>query len=241
MHPRLRALCCLPAVFLFTLACGLAAPVVRAGLMAGFYYLGKTLNRPGKPIYALSFAAFLLLLVNPLSLFDAGWQLTFGITLGLIAGANRISGCFPVLPNRLATGLAAAIIGQLTAVPLTAFHFGNIPVIGILANLFFVPFAALIVFETFLVILPGAAGAVFGPTALFLSTAFYYLARSISELPFISVTVPTGRYYYFLGYIPLAVLLFFGRKKEGRKKTGVRFPPNIRGNKNFMQGVGNEE
>ena len=58
--------------------------------MAGFYYLGKVLNRPSKPIYALCFAAFLLLLVNPFSLLDAGWQLTFGITLGLIAGADRM-------------------------------------------------------------------------------------------------------------------------------------------------------
>ena len=217
LHPRLRALCCLPAIFLFTLACGLVAPVVRAGLMAGFYYLGKVLNRPSKPIYALCFAAFLLLLVNPFSLLDAGWQLTFGITLGLITGADRISGYFPVLPNYLATGLSAAIIGQLASIPLVAFHFGNIQVLGIFTNLFFVPFSALIVFETFLVMLPGIAGAIFGPAALFLSTTFYYLTRSISELPFISLTVPAGRYYYFLGYIPLAVLLIFGRKREVSK------------------------
>ncbi|MFH2069453.1 MAG: ComEC/Rec2 family competence protein [Candidatus Omnitrophota bacterium] len=213
LHPRLRALCCLPAILLFTLACGLAAPVVRAGLMAGFYYLGKALNRPSKPIYALSFAAFLLLMVNPLSLFNAGWQLTFGITLGLIAGTHRVNSYFPLFPNWLATGLAAALIGQLTGIPLVAFHFGNIPVIGVFANLFFVPFLALIVFLTFLVVLFGPAGAIFGPAALFLSTAFYYLTRAISELPFISLTVPTGRYYYFLGYIPLAVLLIFGRKR----------------------------
>ncbi|MCX5641767.1 MAG: ComEC/Rec2 family competence protein, partial [Candidatus Omnitrophica bacterium] len=143
LHPRLRALCCLPAIFLFTLACGLAAPVVRAGLMAGFYYLGKVLNRPSKAIYALCFAAFLLLLVNPFSLLDAGWQLTFGITLGLIVGADRIKGYFPTLPNWLATSLSAGIIGQLASIPLVAFHFGSIQVLGIFANLFFVPFSAL--------------------------------------------------------------------------------------------------
>ncbi len=214
LHPRLKALLYLPAISAYTLACGLSAPVVRAGLMAGFYYLGVVLNRKSKPVYAISLAAFVLLLLNPLSLFDAGWQLTFGITLGLITGTKTLNPYFRRMPAWLANSLSATIIGQLVSIPLTAFHFGNIPTLGLVANLIFVPLSGLIVLETFLAILLVPFKFLFAATAAALTSFFYQTTRFLSELPFAFVTVPTGKYLYFLGYLPLIVLLLYSRKRS---------------------------
>ncbi|MFH0796701.1 MAG: ComEC/Rec2 family competence protein [Candidatus Omnitrophota bacterium] len=213
LHPRLKALLYLPAISAYTLACGLSAPVVRAGLMAGFYYLGIVLNRRSKPVYAISLAAFVLLLLNPLSLFDAGWQLTFGITLGLITGTKTLNPYFRRLPDWLANSLSAAIIGQLVSLPLTAFHFGNVPFLALVANLMFVPLSGLIVLETFLTVFCGPIGFLFAATATALTSVFYQTTRFLSELPFTFVTVPKGNYLYFLGYLPLIALFLYSRKR----------------------------
>src|SRR3970282_2746098 len=67
-------------VVLYTLVAGGSPPVVRAALMTGLYLLAVIAGR-GRDLYnTLALAGFILLLWNPLSLFDAGFQLTFAAT-----------------------------------------------------------------------------------------------------------------------------------------------------------------
>ncbi len=213
LHPRIRTALYLPGILIYCVACGLAPPVVRASLMAGFYYLGIALNRSCKPIIAISFAAFLLLLINPFFLLEPGWQLTFGITLGLITGADKMAKYLKRLPGWLTKRISAALIGQVISAPLVAFHFGQVPLFSIIANLLFIPVSALMVLETFLAVLLGPLGFIFGAAAELTVTAFYRCAENLSQSPFISLKVMPGNYLYFLWYLPVS-FLFFQRKNN---------------------------
>ena len=60
------------------------APVARATLMASLLIIGTVLDRGHSVINALSGTALAILLVNPLSVEDAGFQLTFGAVLAIL-------------------------------------------------------------------------------------------------------------------------------------------------------------
>ena len=120
-------------------------PVLRATILAGSYGLGLLLNRRGGGLQLLSAAAVALLLVAPLDLYRAGFQLSFVTVLGLIllgdAARRRLGGrgeggvrgqLDPGLvragrwaDHRLLSGLAAAAVAWLAAMPLVALHFGS--------------------------------------------------------------------------------------------------------------------
>lgn len=75
----------------------LGAPVQRAALMCGVYLLARLLYRERNPLNAIGAAALVVLVMDPKSLFDAGFQMTFLAVL-TIAGV-----AVPVLERTTAT------------------------------------------------------------------------------------------------------------------------------------------
>lgn len=71
-------------VWAFAVLTGLGAPVVRAAVMTTCLLAGMMLQRPRSAVNSLSVAAFIILMFNPRSLYDAGFILSFGVTAGII-------------------------------------------------------------------------------------------------------------------------------------------------------------
>ena len=72
-------------VVLFVFFTGASASVVRAALMGVIFLTAKQIGRPGSTGIAVVFAAALMALLNPyIILWDAGFQLSFLSTTGLI-------------------------------------------------------------------------------------------------------------------------------------------------------------
>ena len=63
---------------------GMGIPVVRAGWMAGIFFAGLLLEREKDLANSLFLALFFILLIDPLALFQAGFQLSFLSVLSLI-------------------------------------------------------------------------------------------------------------------------------------------------------------
>ena len=80
-------------VWLYTLAVGADASVVRAALMFNFVALGLMIFRKSSPLNSLSAAALLLLVLSPKELFDPALQLTFLSVLAIVVIA------MPILQN----------------------------------------------------------------------------------------------------------------------------------------------
>lgn len=68
----------------YAIMCGMNPPVVRATIMAltilGAHHIGRERDWPT----ALSLAALVILLVNPFTLFNPGFQLSFAATWGIL-------------------------------------------------------------------------------------------------------------------------------------------------------------
>ncbi|MBI3537975.1 MAG: ComEC/Rec2 family competence protein, partial [Chloroflexi bacterium] len=68
----------------YTLLVGASASVLRAAIMGALVVIAAYLNRSSTAYIALAVAAFVMTALNPFTLFDLGFQLSFLATLGLI-------------------------------------------------------------------------------------------------------------------------------------------------------------
>ncbi|MFQ5675954.1 MAG: DNA internalization-related competence protein ComEC/Rec2 [bacterium] len=132
----------------------LKPPVVRASTMGGLFLLGTVLERKTDSVNILAIAALMLLIVNPLDLFQSGFQLSFVAVASIVYLYPRIKGLafFEAVNHRLRQHFLtryplelfyvslAAFLGTL---PFTIIYFHRLPVFSIPANLVIIPLAFL--------------------------------------------------------------------------------------------------
>ena len=139
------------SLVLFTFFTGATASVVRAAVMAIFVMLGGYWGRPARMLNSLLLAASLMLVWNPVILFDLGFQLSFLATVGVAYIGpllqKRSSFRLPSVIEELCFTTLGALIATL---PLTIFYFGRIPVLALVANVLVVGFIPLIMLFGFL-------------------------------------------------------------------------------------------
>ncbi len=135
-------------IVLYTLLVGAGPSVVRAAVMGGIAVIGLALGRPSAALISLFLAGLVMLVLNPKSLWDVGFQLSFMATLGLVLFAGPLqqrwqSGVGARLPRRVsgvvAEGLLLTLAAQATTLPLIILYFGRLSLISFVANALVVP------------------------------------------------------------------------------------------------------
>ncbi len=143
--PRIPRLALTAAVVIFyTVLTGAEGPVVRAALMALLVLGGYGLGRRGEGLNSLALAALLMLAYNPRYLTDAGFQLSFAATWGLIELVPEFSSRLGRFPSRLKELVLFPLAAQVATLPLLAYYFYQVSLVGILANILVTWFLALI-------------------------------------------------------------------------------------------------
>jgi competence protein ComEC len=131
---------------------GADAAVIRAGLMGGLYVTALYLGRRATAYVSLLVTALALTLINPFSLWDAGFQLSFAATLSLILFAPGLERLLerslarflsPEYAGRVVRTLRDAVVmtlaAQVLTLPLVIYHFGRLSLVSPLANVLIVP------------------------------------------------------------------------------------------------------
>ncbi|BCV24547.1 DNA internalization-related competence protein ComEC/Rec2 [Gelria sp. Kuro-4] len=143
LPPVLQGLLSALVVGLYAFWTGLPASALRAGLMFLLGFLGLLSGRPRNGLLALTAAALIILLVNPLLLFDIGFQLSFAAAGGIIWLTPPLLAARRQVPVWAAAPLAVSLAAQLAVWPLTAYYFSGVSLVGFLAGLVAVPLAGL--------------------------------------------------------------------------------------------------
>lgn len=148
-----------PALLLTLLCLALYIPMTgervamtRATIMAVIFLGGILLEREPYLPNTLSLASLVLLIGNPQSLFEAGFQLSFGIVISVALLMPLMQRLPKATPKETPPSRPVGVIGtfagnifrialaaQIGALPLVAYYFHAIPVIGVVANLIIVP------------------------------------------------------------------------------------------------------
>ena len=140
--PSAQALVLIAAIWFYAFLAEGSPSILRASIMASVVIAGWLIGRRKDPMAALSLAALVLIAVNPFSIYDIGFQLSFAATIFLILLSPIIAEKFDRLPKIVSDSVAACGAAQLGTLPIIAAHFGQLSIVSLPANLLIVPASA---------------------------------------------------------------------------------------------------
>lgn len=194
----------------YVLFAGPGPPVLRAAVMWAVMMGGYIAARRYDPLSSISAAAIVILALNPLDLFDAGFQLSFAATAAIFLWHAPVMKHAPrkkVLKAFFASA-SLTICATLLALPIILGCFNQISPISPLANLLLVPASFVmqlggtaLVFTGFL---PGVASML--GDALDWYAAFYLRNVAILEWSAAPLVASTPALWLSAAYVALALL-----------------------------------
>jgi competence protein ComEC len=198
--------------------------VFRATIMTLAFLFGKLIWRNVNLINTISISAFILLFLNPFSLFNVGFQLTFSATLTIILFFPRIIKRLPRIPFKISEIFVLSLTAQLGVLPFVVNSFNRVTFSSLILNFAALPLVALIM----------ALGYIFLPLSFISSFLSQALAQGIQFLvglliksshlldsfSFISYRIPTPHLITLIGYFLFLYLLLLPQKIR-RQKTAL--------------------
>lgn len=144
------------AMWAFALLVGLSPSVVRSASMITIYALLSLGYRERMSVNVLAFVAIVMLIVNPLSLYDVGFQLSFMAVLCILLFHPLLQQFIPLHFQmehrwlRWLWGMATlSISAQVGTAPLVAYYFGQLPTYFLLTNYVVIPLASITLYLAF--------------------------------------------------------------------------------------------
>ncbi len=239
IRKRTRNIILIAACAFFAVFTGLSASVLRSAIMLSLFYLADTLGERADALTSLSVAAFLILLFDPYSVYDVGFWLSVTATLGIITLSPYSEALFSKwrAPKKgivkMLRAIAKYFYGIFTmsiaatffSLPVSFLVFGELSIIGPLANFIFIgiiniliPLCVLFIPFSFV---PYLSSLLALPIKL-LSSLTLTLAQkfSLAEGIFVSLRYPFSFVFLAVLLIFLIVLLL---KKEVRLLRAAAF------------------
>jgi len=214
-------------LFLYIIMIGAPTSAIRAGIMGGLLMAAQYFGRLSLASRAVVFAAFFMLLFNPLFLtLDVGFQLSFLAIFGLIYFQPFLFNWFKQIPNPkifpIRTTLSATLAAQIFTLPILIYNFGQISFVSPFANILIVPILAPL---TILIFVFGITGMLFYPLGLFFSwitwlplTYIVLVVDWFSKLSFASSAVKNLHWIWLIiSYLILAYLALWLKQREKLK------------------------
>jgi competence protein ComEC len=131
-------------LIIFLCLTGFQPAVLRAVVMGFAALIGLGLKRKVKQLGSLLVAATLLLLFNPLWIWDLGFELSFLATLGLIVTVPPITERLQWLPTAIASLIAVPLAATIWTLPVQLFVFGVVPLYSLILNIITTPLISII-------------------------------------------------------------------------------------------------
>ena len=143
----LRLALIISSLWLFSLLAGGGPSVLRSAVMFTAIAAGEVLLRRTNIFNTLAFSATVLLCINPFWLWDVGFQLSYSAVLSIVLFYRPVYNWFH-LPNKAVDFLwsltAVTIAAQLLTVPISIYHFHQMPLLFLFTNFIAVPLSSAI-------------------------------------------------------------------------------------------------
>lgn len=221
----------LPALLLFAAVAGFSPSITRACIMHGLTVLALLFDKEYDPPSALSFAVLVMLLVNPWTVTNVGFQLSVGCMAGIFLFAEpikrwllersrlgRFRGWRGKAGEWLAVSVSISLSANVLTTALSAWYFGTVSLVSVLTNLLTL---WIVTFVFYGIVLALAVSAVFYPLgtaiAWVVSWGIRYvlwMAKALAAFPLAAVYTASDYIVFWLifCYALLAVFLLSKRK-----------------------------
>jgi competence protein ComEC len=170
-------------------------PVARAAAMAIVVLAGRALDMKADVVNLLALAALVLMGHRPSAVSDAGFQLSFAATLGIVVLTPRIVQGWPRWPLRLEAAVGASLAAQVVLLPLLILHFHRLSPAAPLLNLAAVPLSAVVLVAGLMVplaaVLAPPLAPLVGDAAWIAAHALLRSSLAVRLVPALDVRMPT--------------------------------------------------
>jgi competence protein ComEC len=140
---RTALLVAVPAMLAYLFLSGSAPATVRSVIMLATFVLALHVERETDPLNALLLTAFLLIAINPPSLFDLSFQLSFMAMWGIVIAAPLVQWCAGKLTcawqHSLLQFVAVTCATSFATIVPILYYFNQTTLNGIIANFLIVP------------------------------------------------------------------------------------------------------
>ncbi|HOV21537.1 MAG TPA: ComEC/Rec2 family competence protein [bacterium] len=140
-HPKIFPSFALIFLWSYALITGLRIPIIRATLMFTFFLLGEIFERDIEGPDSIFIAAFLMLILNPISLFNLSFLLSFITTFTIIYTVRK----FNFIKKPFLTFIVTTTFAQIASLPIILYNFGKFYFIGFLSNIFLIPLSVVLI------------------------------------------------------------------------------------------------
>jgi len=141
------------SIWAFSFLVGLSPSVMRSAFMISVYALLSLGYRERMSVNTLAFTAIIMLIINPFSLYDVGFQLSFMAVLAIILLNPLFISLIPLHILQRHRWLKAiwglttvSLSAQIGTAPLVAYYFGKFPTYFLLSNFIVIPLATIILY-----------------------------------------------------------------------------------------------
>ncbi len=147
-NENIKIVLLLAIVWFYAMITGLTPSVLRSTIMISFILIGSLISRKGNIINSLAASAFLLLLIDPSTLLNIGFQLSYLAVLGIALFQKPIYNLFYFRNkalNWIWEATSVTLAAQLMTTPIILFYFHQFPVYFIFSNLLLIPLSFVII------------------------------------------------------------------------------------------------
>ena len=233
LSKRSLSLIMLACISCFVVITGAGASVVRAGLMAAIAIAAFFCGRSVTPLWLLLASAFFMVFLSPYALlYDAGLELSFAATIGVIYGAplciplaRRVFGSqkLGVFGNVLCEIIATTAGATILTLPLSAYHFGSISLVFLFSNALILWLIPLIMAAGFLTVVLSLISFPLAEFCAFMAALLleYVIAVSLmlAKIPFSSVRVDFFPLLFVVASYGIIFLIF---KRSASQRADLR-------------------
>jgi competence protein ComEC len=207
-------------------------PVLRASVMLVVVGMGMIAGRRWRIGSLVALSAILLLIWRPDQLFSAGFQLSFGVVLGLIHFAPGVRTrwfgrprhsprtLMEMVGESTRTTFAAAAVAWLVASPIMMFHFGFISPLGAPLSVVVLPIVALLLATGFVKLVLAAllpsAGLILGIGLSLVAEIMLAIVAAADAMPGVVVHTRHPHALWTIGAVGLVAAWGLGWHSAGR-------------------------
>lgn len=165
VHHRMRVLgqvLAMVVIWAYATLVGMPPSVLRSATMLTIFAFVVLTGRRQVSLNTLAFAAVVQLAINPLGLWDVGFQMSFLAVLGIVMLNLRLRDvATPIWLSRwrvirwMWSLVKVSLAAQIAVAPLSMYYFGTFPCYFLLTNLIAVPLAMLILYISVIMYLLG--------------------------------------------------------------------------------------
>jgi len=200
-------------IIIYVYITGAGESILRAGIVSIIVLIANILGRENDTITTVFLSAFILSFMNPMIIYSVGFQLSFAGALGIILLNNEIKKYLKILPKGICELISVSISAQIFVLPITAYHFNSINLIGTISSIVVMPIIEMLTPLGFMSILPGIGEFLIGAN-YFLLNLLFADAKVFSYINIFEIIVPTPKKFFIVIYYSFLLLFFLTKMNK---------------------------